>query len=96
MDGGDIGFVSLQPAFEELQHPGRRYCAIARGLVLERIGREEMAGAGDDDPARIDAGLVERGPELLRLRWIDDVIGVTVDEEESRAISVDRRVADRR
>ncbi len=71
--------------------------AIAVRLALERIGRPEMSGAGNDDAAHEKSGLGERGEERAGLgRRIDDVVVGAVDEQKAQLIVIDGRVTDRR
>src|SRR5438874_1804509 len=86
----------LQSSLEEPQDARRGAGTIAAGVVLERIGGEEVPRARNDDPAHIDSGLVEGGPEGLRLRRIDNIVVGAVDQQEAGAIALDGGVADRR
>src|SRR5579883_1697758 len=87
----------LQALAQEAQETWRGQGTEPTRLVLERIGRPEMAGAWQNDAARPDAGLVEREPERVRLRGrIDDIVVGTVDQQEARPLLVHGRVAHRR
>src|SRR3984893_5960728 len=56
-----------------------------------------MAGARHYDRARVEARLLERSEELLRLcRRVDDIVFAAVDQKETGAVLVDRDVAERR
>src|SRR6516165_2927143 len=56
-----------------------------------------MAGARYNDRARKKTGLFERGQELLRLRRrVDDVVLAAIDQQETRAVLIDRGIAQRR
>ena len=56
-----------------------------------------MAGARHDDRARVEAGLLQRGQEFLRLRRrVDDVVFAAVDQQEAGAVLIYCDVAERR
>jgi hypothetical protein len=67
--------------------------ALVKAGETERIARPEVPGARDDESAHVDvdAGLVE-GVLALRLRC-GIVVGGAMDEQKSRPVAVDGRIA---
>src|ERR1700730_16784061 len=87
----------LKRALQKPKDRRRRGRPVAADLAFERIARPEVPGARDDEPAHIDAGLVQSVLERLRLGGrVDHVVGGAVDEQKPGAVAVDRRVADGR
>src|SRR6266446_6196043 len=86
----------LERPLEEPQHLWAHIGAKAPGFV-HRVNAPEMTGARHDDRAREKAGLLQRGKKLLGLRGrVDDIVFAAVDQKETGAVLINRRVAERR
>src|SRR6266436_827466 len=84
-----------QRSLQESQQPWRDLGGKADRFVLRLID-ESMAGAGDERDIRRKARLLEQDQKVGRLLRIDDVVLLAMDQHETGAVLVDRRVGGRR
>src|SRR5258707_7910061 len=70
---------------------------VAPDLAFERVACPEVTSTRYHEPAHIDAGLVEGVLKRLGLGGrIDHVVGRAMNEQESSAVAIGRRIAHRR
>src|SRR5258708_8906655 len=87
----------LKRALQKPKDRRRDGRTVASDLAFERVARPEVTGARYHEPAHIDASLVEGVLERLGLSGrIDHIVGRTVNEQQTGALAVGRRLADRR
>ncbi len=89
-----IGLFSLSKSFfQKTLHFGPGKAAKTR--IVHGVGYEKVARARNHHLPRKEAALLQRRQKCRGLGGgIDDIVVVTVDQEETRRIPVCRRVAD--
>src|SRR5258708_39851826 len=87
----------LEPALQKPKDRRRDGRPVAPDLAFEWVARPEVTSTRYHEPAHIDSGLIEGVLEPLGLGGrIDDVVGCAMNEQESGAGAIGRRIAHRR